>query len=43
MAKPAKDNRPAWSFFYDARIGKVRPLCGKQKGPPKRQSRKNAD
>ena len=34
MATKAKeDRRVAWGFFYDPKIGKIRPLCGKQKGP----------
>lgn len=41
MAKALQDSRPAWGFFYDPRIGKVRPLCGKQKGPRKRATSKS--
>lgn len=39
MATKPKDSRPAWGFYYDPMIGKIRPLCGKPKGqvtPPKR-------
>jgi hypothetical protein len=41
MAKAGAESRPAWGFFYDHRIGKVRPLCGKQKGPRKRAKAKS--
>lgn len=41
MATPANgDNRVAWGFFYDHKIGKIRPLCGKPKQPKGQGTRK---
>lgn len=36
MAK-SRDKRPAWGFFYDPKIGKVRPLCGRRTNKSRRK------
>ena len=35
---PITDRRPAWGFFFDHKIGKIRPLCGKPGPKPDRKS-----
>lgn len=38
---PKGDHRPAWGFFWDPLIGKVRPLCGNPKPKPKGHGTRN--
>lgn len=42
MGKPISDTRPAWGFFYDPLIGKVRPLCGGQGKQKEKDDRKKS-